>query len=153
MICMKSDPDWFHPLSCPASPETTLASLGEFFFFFLSFFFFFCCTKSVAQDSSICSKQGLVCNFSTLFFNPVLLLSISQALGHSGSVVLAHQLTCLGASAIFLNQVSNTYLKHCIKRENTLEGIWNASLLHETWHHGLFMRRLIEEGLLLQAIS
>ena len=33
MTCMKSDPDCFHPFSCPASPETSLVSLGEFFFF------------------------------------------------------------------------------------------------------------------------
>ena len=32
--CMISDPDWFHHLTCPASPETSLVSLGEFFFFF-----------------------------------------------------------------------------------------------------------------------
>ena len=127
MTYMKSDPDWFHPLSCPASPETTLVSLGEFLFFF------FCCTRSVAQDSSICSKQGLLCNLSTLFFNSVLLLSRSQAPRNSGWVVLALQLTCPGAFAIFHNHISNTYLKHWIKRENTLERIWNASLLHENW--------------------
>ena len=34
MPCMISDPDWFHPFSCPASPETSLVSLGEFFFSF-----------------------------------------------------------------------------------------------------------------------
>ena len=33
---MKSDPDWFHPFSCPSSPKTSLVSLGEFFFLFLS---------------------------------------------------------------------------------------------------------------------
>ena len=27
-----SDPEWFHRFSCPASPETSLVSLGEFFF-------------------------------------------------------------------------------------------------------------------------
>ena len=32
MTCMISDPDWFHPFSCHASPETSLVSLGEFFF-------------------------------------------------------------------------------------------------------------------------
>ena len=32
--CMISDPDWFHHLTCPASPETSLVSLGEFFFFY-----------------------------------------------------------------------------------------------------------------------
>ena len=31
MTCMKSDPDWFHPFSCPASPETSLISLWEYF--------------------------------------------------------------------------------------------------------------------------
>ena len=31
MTCMISDPDWFHPFSCPASPETSLVSLGEYF--------------------------------------------------------------------------------------------------------------------------
>ena len=36
MTCMKSDPDWFHPFSCPSSPKTSLVSLGEFFFLFLS---------------------------------------------------------------------------------------------------------------------
>ena len=144
---MKSDPDWFHPLSCPASPEATLVSLGEFFFFF------FGCTRSDAQDVSICSKQGLLCNCSTLVFSPVLLLSKSQVLGHSGSVVVAHWLRCPGVFAIFPNQISNARLQHWIKRENTLEGIWNATLLHETWHHGLLMRRLIEDCPLLQATS
>ena len=62
-------------------------------------------------------------------------------------------LSCHGTFAVFPNQVSNTYLKHSIKMENTLEGIWNASLLHETWHHGLFMGRLIEDCPLLQATS
>ena len=33
MTCMISDPDWFHPFSCHASPETSLVSLGEFLFF------------------------------------------------------------------------------------------------------------------------
>ena len=69
----------------------------------------------------------------------------SQALGHSGSVVVAHWLSCPGAFTIFPNQDSNAYLKHWIKRENTLEGIWNKSLLRETWHHGLFIRRNIED--------
>ena len=32
--CMISDPDWFHPFSCPASAETSLVSMPEFFFFF-----------------------------------------------------------------------------------------------------------------------
>ena len=34
--CIISDSDWFHPFTCPASPETSLVSLGEFFFFFLT---------------------------------------------------------------------------------------------------------------------
>ena len=34
MTCLISDPDWFHPVSCPAFPETSLVSLGESFFFF-----------------------------------------------------------------------------------------------------------------------
>ena len=34
MTRLISDPDWFHPFSCPASPETSLVSLGESFFFF-----------------------------------------------------------------------------------------------------------------------
>ena len=34
MTCMISDPDWFHPFSCPAFTETSLVSLGEFIFFF-----------------------------------------------------------------------------------------------------------------------
>ena len=34
-ICMISDPDWFHPFSCPASPETSLVSLGEYFNIYL----------------------------------------------------------------------------------------------------------------------
>ena len=39
MTCMISDPEWFHSFSCPASPETSLVSLGDFFLsFFLSFF-------------------------------------------------------------------------------------------------------------------
>ena len=106
-----------------------------------------------AQDFSIYSKQGLLCNCSGLFFNPVLLLSRSQALGHSGSVAVVRQLSCPGAFAVFQNQVSNAYFKHWIKRENTVEGIWNTSLLHETWYHGLLMRRLIEDCPLLQATS
>ena len=69
----------------------------------------------------------------------------SQALGHSGLVVVPHRLSCPGAFTIFPNQVSSAYLKHWIKRESTLEGIWNKSLLYETWHHGLFMRRKIED--------
>ena len=116
-------------------------------------FFFFGCTRSDAQDFYICSKQGLLCNCSTLVFSPVLLLIRSQALGHSGSVVVAHWLRCPGVFAIFPNQISNACLQHWIKRENTLEGIWNAILLHETWHHGLLMRRLIEDCPLLQATS
>ena len=29
MTCMKSDPEWFHHFSCPASSETSLVSLRE----------------------------------------------------------------------------------------------------------------------------
>ena len=144
--CMKSDPDWFHPVSCPVSPETTLV-------FWENYFFFFGFTRSTAQDFSICSNQKLLCNSSTFVFNPVLLLSRSQALGHSGSVVVFHQLSCREAFAIIPNQVSNAYLQLWIKRQNTLGEIWNASLLHESWHHGLFMRRLIEDCPRLQATS
>ena len=78
-------------------------------------------------------------------FNPVLLLMLitgSRALRLSSC---AHRLSCPGAFTIFPNQVSSAYLKHWIKRESTLEGIWNKSLLYETWQHGLFMRRKIED--------
>ena len=78
-------------------------------------------------------------------FSPVLLLMEITGSRHSGSVVVAHRLSCPGAFTNLQNQDSNAYLKHWIKRENTLEGIWNKSLLHETWHHGLFMRRKIED--------
>ena len=69
----------------------------------------------------------------------------TQALGLSGSVAVGHQLSCPGTFEIFPNKISNAHLKCWIKRENPLEGIWNKSLLHETWHHGLFMRRKIED--------
>ena len=43
MTCMISDPDWFHPFSCPASPETSLVSLQEFLFIYLFFKFWLYC--------------------------------------------------------------------------------------------------------------
>ena len=66
---------------------------------------------------------------------------------------MACRFNCPGAFEIFPSQVSNSYLKHWIKRENILEGIWNTSVLHETWHHGLFLRRPIEDCPLFQATS
>ena len=121
--------------------------LGEFFFSFLA------SLGLLIRTSLFAAIRGYSVIAAHLFSNPVLLLSRSQALGHSGSVVVFHQLSCRAAFVIVPNQVWNTYLYHWIKRENTLERIWNASLLHETWHHGLFMRRLIEVCALLQATS
>ena len=56
----------------------------------------------------------------------MLLLSRSQALRHSGSVVVAHQLSCPGAFAVFPNQVSNTCLKYWIKRKT----LWKEFEMH-----------------------
>ena len=67
--------------------------------------------------------------------------------GHSGSGAVGHQLSCPGTFEIFPNKISKAHLKCWMKRENPLEGIWNKSLLRETWHHGLFMRRLREDCL------
>ena len=92
---------------------------------------------SASRGSSVIAVHWL--------FSPVFLLMEITGSRHSGSVVVAHRLSCPGAFTIFPNQDSNAYLKHWIKRENTLEGIWNKSLLHETWYHGLFMRRNIED--------
>ena len=70
MTCMKSNPDWFHPFSCLASPETSLVSLQEFFFLN------FGCTRSslllstslfaASRDSSVIAVHWR--------FNPVILL-------------------------------------------------------------------------------
>ena len=56
-------------------------------------------------------------------FSPVLLLMEITGSRHLGSVAVAHQLSCPGAFTILPNQDSNAYLKPCIKRDNTLEGI------------------------------
>ena len=40
--CMKSNPDWFHAFSCPASPETSLVSLQEFLFYYFLKFWLYC---------------------------------------------------------------------------------------------------------------
>ena len=118
-------------------------------------------TQRVGHDwSGLAAAAGLHCCSGLLYFQregatlwwqytsfSILCFSWcrSQALWHSCSVVVAHQLSCPRAFSVFPNQVSNTYLMHWIKRDNTLEGILNKSLLHETWHHGLFRRRLIED--------
>ena len=65
--------------------------------------------------------------------------------GHSGSGAVGHQLSCPGTFEIFPNKISKAHLKCWMKRENPLEGIWNKSLLHETWQHGPFIRRLTED--------
>ena len=114
-------------------------------FYFIIFLNFGCTVFIAAQDFSICSEQGLLCNCSALAFQSCASPDVDQFLGHSGSVVLAHRVSCPGEFVIFPNQVSNSYLKHRLRRENTLERILNKSLLHETWHHGLFRRRLIED--------
>ena len=154
MTCMISDPDWFHPFSCPASPETSLVSLGEYFninlFILIGGIFFkkhFHLTKFslLLRTSLFAASRGYSVIAVHCLFNPVLLLMEITGSRHSGSVVVAHRLSYPGASTIFPNQDSNAYLKYWIKRENTLEGIWNKSLLHETWYHGLFMRRNIED--------
>ena len=98
-----------------------------------------------AQDFYTVSKQRLLCNCSALAFQSCASPDVDQSLGHSGSVVLAYWVSCPGAFAIFPNKASNAYLKHWLRRENPLEGIWNKSLLHETWHHALFMRRMRED--------
>ena len=41
VLSMIPDPDWFHPFSCPASPETSQVPLGEIFVLFC-FVFVFC---------------------------------------------------------------------------------------------------------------
>ena len=63
---------------------------------------------TAAQDFSICSEQGLLCNCSTLAFQSCTSPDVDQSLGHSGSVVLAHWVSCPGAFVIFPNQVLNT---------------------------------------------
>ena len=143
MTYMISDSDWFHPFSCPAFPETSLVSLPDFCFNFFKFWLhsvFF-----ASQVFCICSEWGLLCNCSALAFQSCASPDVDQSLGHSGSVVLAYWVSCPGAFAIFPNKASNAYLKHWLRRENPLEGIWNKSLLHETWHHALFMRRMRED--------
>ena len=46
---MIPDPDWFHPFSCPASPETSQVPLGEIFVLFCFCFLFVClfCSTSL----------------------------------------------------------------------------------------------------------
>ena len=131
----------FHVL-LPLRPHWFLCKNFYLFIYFLNFG---CTVFIAAQDFSICSEQGLLCNCSALAFQSCASPDVDQSLGHSGTVVLAHWISFPGVLAIFPNQVSKIYLKHWIRRENPLEGIWNKSLLHETWHHGLFMRRLRED--------
>ena len=85
----------------------------------------------VLRTSLSAASWGSSVTAAHWLFHPVLSWCRSQALGHPGSVVVAHRLSYPGAFAVFPNQVSNTYLKHWIKRENTLEGIGNKPLLHE----------------------
>ena len=77
-------------------------------FYFIIFLNFGCTVFIAAQDFSICSKQGLLCNCSTLAFQSCTSPDVDQSLGHSGSVVLAHWVSCPGAFVIFPNQVLNT---------------------------------------------
>ena len=73
MTCMISDPDWFHPFSCPASPETSLVSLQEFLFIY---FFNFGCTRSLLllRTSLFAVNSGYSVIAVHWLFYPVLLL-------------------------------------------------------------------------------
>ena len=115
-----------------------------------------------AQVFSISSEQELPCSCCAwVFHSSVFSCCTSQILGHTGSVIVAHWLNLPAASGVFPNQISNAYSKHPadrllttgLKGKSFWEGLRNQSLLHETWHYGLFLRRLIECCPLLQATS
>ena len=106
---------------------------------------FGCTRSSLLPKTSLFVAGGATVWFQCTGFSILCSWCRSQPQGHSGSVAVAHWLICLWAFVIFPIYVSNTCLKHWIKRQNTLEGILNESLLHEPWHHGQFMRRLIKD--------
>ena len=57
-----------------------------------------------AQDFSICSKKWLLCSCSALAFHSSdFSCCRSQALGYTGSVAVAHPLSCSVAHGIFQN--------------------------------------------------
>ena len=154
--CKELDQGWFHPFSCPPSPVTSLVSFAEIKkkFWLHSVF--------TAQVFSISSEQELPCSCCAwVFHSSVFSCCTSQILGHTGSVIVAHWLNLPVASGVFPNQISNAYSKHPadrllttgLKGKSFWEGLRNQSLLHETWHYGLFLRRLIECCPLLQATS
>ena len=69
-LSMKSDPDYFHPFSCPASPETS-------WFLWETFFFLnFGCTRSslLLRTSLFAASRGYSVIPVHWLFNPVLLL-------------------------------------------------------------------------------
>ena len=94
----------FHVL-LPLRPHWFLCKNFYLFIYFLNFG---CTVFITAQDFSICSEQGLLCNCSALAFQSCASPDVDQSLGHSGSVVLAHRVSCPGAFAICTNQVLNT---------------------------------------------
>ena len=108
-----------------------------------------CCSGLLYLQQAGATLQLHYTGFSVLCFS----WGRSQALKHSVSVVVACWFSCPEAFEIFPNQVSNTYLKHWIKRENILKKFEVHNFYMKLWHHGLFLRRPIEDCLLLQASS
>ena len=82
-----------------------------FFFFFFNYLFFFCCVVSWLLHAAFlfsCSEQGLLfvavrCAGLSLRW----LLLWSAGLSSTGSVCVAHGLSCVGACGIFPDQGSN----------------------------------------------